>query len=265
MLYSLSFLRRLRWAALLTLLLAFAVALPADAATKKKKSSESSKKSSSKKKGSKSGKSSTGKNRKGRGSRRSRGFVEPSFTVPDIRRGFQTVIIDAGHGGHDRGGIDGQTIAEKEIALDTALRLEQLLRRAGFRTVMTRSTDDFISLPGRVATANASSNSIFVSVHYNSSRNLDARGFETYYYHAAGYPLAARIHRNLLATLPTEDRGIRRRGFYVIRNSRIPAVLCECGFLTNALEGNAALGRGYRQKVAEAIAKAVVETRRDGG
>ena len=263
MLFPRSFLRRHRWVALLSVLLAFALALPGDAGaeTKKRKSSQSGKKSSSKSKGSKS----SGKNRKGRGSRRSRGFVEPSFTVPDIRRGFQTVIIDAGHGGHDRGGIDGQTIAEKEIALDTALRLEQLLRRAGFRTVMTRSTDDFISLPGRVATANASSNSIFVSVHYNSSRNLDARGFETYYYHAAGYPLAARIHRNLLATLPTEDRGIRRRGFYVIRNSRIPAVLCECGFLTNAIEGNAALGRGYRQKVAEAIAKAVVETRREGG
>ena len=244
------------------MLLAFSVALPgeAEAATKKRKNSPAGKKYSSRTKASKSG-----KNRKGRGSRRSRGFAEPTFTVPDIRRGFQTVIIDAGHGGHDRGGIDGQTIAEKEIALDTAVRLEQLLRRAGFRTVMTRSTDDFISLPGRVATANGSTDSVFVSVHYNSSRNLDAHGFETYYYHAAGYPLAARIHRNLLTTLPTEDRGIRRRGFYVIRNSRIPAVLCECGFLTNSIEGNAALGRGYRQKVAEAISKALIETRREGG
>ena len=261
MLFPISFSRRHCWAVLLGLLLAFFVALPgdADAATKKHKSSEPAKKSS------KSGKGLSGKNRKGRGNRHSRGFTEPSFTVPDIRRGFQTVIIDAGHGGHDRGGIDRQTIAEKEIALDTAIRLEQLLRRAGFTTVMTRSTDDFISLPARVATANATSSSIFVSVHYNSSTNLDAHGFETYYYHAAGYPLAARIHRNLLANLPTEDRGVRRRGFYVIRNTRIPAVLCECGFLTNATEGNAALGRGYRQKVAEAIAKAVIETRREGG
>ena len=110
--------------ALLGLLLSLAVAFPPDlgAETKRHKGSQSGKKSSSKKKSSKSGKGSSGKNRKGRGSRRSRGFVEPSFTVPDIRRGFQTVIIDAGHGGHDRGGIDGQTIAEKEIALDTAIR-----------------------------------------------------------------------------------------------------------------------------------------------
>lgn len=248
--------RRHRWLTLLSLILTFAVAFPAsvEAATKKRKSSQSSKKSSSKKKGS-----------KGRNGRRSRGYAEPTFAVPDIRRGFQTVIIDAGHGGHDRGGIPIQVIPEKEIALDTAQRLEKLLQRAGFRTVMTRNTDDFVSLPGRVAAANASSNSVFVSVHYNSSTNLDAHGFETYYYHAAGYPLAARIHRNLLGALPTEDRGVRRRGFYVIRNTRIPAVLCECGFLTNAQEGNAALGRAYRQKVAESIARALIETRREGG
>src|SRR5450432_3097330 len=258
MLFPLSFRRRHRWVAFLGVLLAFALALPADAGaeTKKRQSSQSGKKSSSKSKSSKSG-----KNRKGRGSRRSHGFVEPTFTVPDIRRGFQTVIIDAGHGGHDRGGIDGQVIAEKEIALDTALRLEKLLQRSGFRTVMTRPNDEFVSLPGRVAMANAYENAVFVSVHYNSSRNLDARGFETYYFHGAGYPLAARIHRNLLASISTLDRGVRRRGFYVIRNTRIPAVLCECGFLTNMQEGNAALQRGYRQKVAEAIARALIETR----
>jgi N-acetylmuramoyl-L-alanine amidase len=240
-------------------LLVVSLAIPGElaAATKKQRSSQSGKKSSSKQKGSKGG--------RGRKGGRSRGFAEPTFTVPEIRRGFQTVVIDAGHGGHDRGGIEGQVIAEKEIALDTAQRLEKLLQRSGFRTVMTRPNDEFVSLPGRVAMANAIENAVFVSVHYNASRNLDARGFETYYYHGAGYPLAARIHRNLLASIPTEDRGVRRRGFYVIRNSRIPAVLCECGFLTNMQEGNAALERGYRQKVAEAIARALVETRREGG
>ena len=251
--------RRHHLLAVLGALLAISLVVPGEvnAATKKNKSSQSGKKSSSKKKGSKGGRSKKGK--------RSRGYAEPTFNVPDIRRGFQTVIIDAGHGGHDRGGIDGQVIAEKEIALDTALRLEKLLQRSGFRTVMTRPNDEFVSLPGRVAMANAYENAVFVSVHYNSSRNLDARGFETYYFHGAGYPLAARIHRNLLSSISTEDRGVRRRGFYVIRNTRIPAVLCECGFLTNSQEGNAALERGYRQKVAEAIARALIETRREGG
>ena len=250
--------RRYSWLAALGALLAFSLAVPPElaAATKKSKSSQSTKKSSSKKKDSKSGRSKKG---------RSRGYAEPTFTVPDIRRGFQTVVIDAGHGGHDRGGIDGQVISEKDLALDTAQQLEKLLRRAGFRTIMTRPDDQFVSLPGRVAMANAYENAVFVSVHYNSSRNLDARGFETYYYHGAGYPLAARIHRNLLSSISTEDRGVRRRGFYVIRNTRIPAVLCECGFLTNYYEGNAALQKGYRQKVAEAITRALLETRRDGG
>jgi len=251
-----AFIRRHRCLAALGVVLALAFVSPVEvgAATKKHQSSKSDKKSS-KKKGSKGG-------RKGK---RSRGYAEPTFTVPDIRRGFQTVVIDAGHGGHDRGGIDGQVISEKDMTLDTAQRLQSLLQRSGFRTVMTRSTDEFVSLPGRVAVANAYENAVFVSVHYNSSSNLDAHGFETYYYHGAGYPLAARIHRNLLASLPTDDRGVRRRGFYVIRNTRIPAVLCECGFLTNMQEGNAALQKGYRQKVAESIARALIETRREGG
>ncbi len=245
-----SFLRRRRlWLAFLSVFVTLAVAVPGEAegARRKKKTSQSSKRSKKSK------------------SRRGRGFREPSFTVPDIGAGFRTVVIDAGHGGHDPGGIPGQVYSEKEIALDTALRLQKLLQREGFRVLMTRSDDTFVSLGGRVSMANSTSNSIFLSVHYNSSRNPDARGFETYYYHAAGFPLAARIHRNLLAMLPTEDRGVRRRGFHVIRNARIPSVLCECGFLTNAPEGSAANGRAYRQRVAEAIAKAVVETRRAGG
>ncbi len=259
-----SSLRRSRWLSLLSLLFILAIANPAtgDGATRKRKSSQSSKHSK------KSSKSSRGKSSKS--SRRNRGrkgsyYPEPSFAVPSIQRGFRTVVIDAGHGGHDPGGIPGQRFSEKEIALDTAIRLQKLLDRAGLRTIMTRRDDTFVPLPGRVAAANATNDSIFVSVHYNSSGNPDAHGFETYYFHGAGFPLAARIHRNLLSAIPTEDRGVRRRGFYVIRNTRIPAVLCECGFLTNETEGSAANGRGYRQRVAEAIAKAVIETRREGG
>jgi len=102
-------------------------------------------------------------------------------------------------------------------------------------------------------------------VHYNSSRNLDARGFETYYFHGAGYPLAARIHRNLLSSISTEDRGVRRRGFYVIRNTRIPSVLCECGFLTNSFEGNAALQKGYRHKGRRGYRQGAYRNPREGG
>ena len=179
-------------------------------------------------------------------------------------RGFDTVVIDAGHGGIDRGGGPGQRIPEKPYTLDTALRLEQALRRRGFRTVMTRTEDVFVPLPTRVAIANSFRNAIFVSVHFNSAPRVDAHGYETYYYRGDSFGLATRLHRAQLSTLDTEDRFVRRRGFYVVRRPAIPAVLCEGGFLTNPAESRIVLNASYRQRWAENIANAIAAQRREG-
>ena len=179
-------------------------------------------------------------------------------------QGFDTVVIDAGHGGSDRGGGPRQAIPEKPYTLDTALRLEQALRRRGFRTVMTRTDDTFVSLPTRVAIANSYRNAIFISVHYNSAPRLDAHGYETYYYRGDSFGLASRLHRAQLATLNTDDRAVRRRGFYVVRRTQIPAVLCEGGFLTNPSESQIVQSASYRQRWAENIADAIVAQRREG-
>jgi len=90
---------------------------------------------------------------------------------------FTTVVIDPGHGGVDRGGIPGQRVAEKVMALDTARRLEIRLRAAGFRTIMTRRDDYFVSLPERVAIANAQRDAIFISIHFNATPRPGAEGF----------------------------------------------------------------------------------------
>src|SRR5437868_14334584 len=82
---------------------------------------------------------------------------------------FSTVVIDPGHRGFDRGGLPGQLVPEKMVALDTALRLQKILERAGLRTVMTRTSDIFVPLPGRTAIANAQRDAIFISIHYNAS------------------------------------------------------------------------------------------------
>lgn len=170
----------------------------------------------------------------------------------------KTVVIDAGHGGHDRGGVPGQRLPEKDFTLDVAQRLEKVLRSAGYKTVMTRSRDVFVPLGTRVAIANRYRSAIFVSVHFNSAQRVGARGFETFYYGGStSYALAAQIQRNLLRTTRTENRGVKRRGFYVLRNTRIPAVLAECGFLTNPTDGRLAQSRAYRQELAEAIASAI--------
>ncbi len=179
-------------------------------------------------------------------------------------QGFDTVVIDAGHGGYDRGGGPGQRIAESTYTLDTAKRLQRALKQRGFRTVMTRDEDVFVTLRDRVAIGASYRNAVFISVHYNSGARLDASGYETYYYRTDSFGLASRLHAAQLATLPIEDRHVRRRAFYVLRNPSTPAVLCEGGFLTNPQEAATIVTSAYRERWAQNIADALVQQRRSG-
>src|SRR4029077_14767601 len=144
---------------------------------------------------------------------------------------------------------------------DTALRLQKLLQRAGLRTAMTRSTDVFVPLSVRSAIANAERDAIFVSIHYNASPRSSAHGIETYSNDNRGAVLAARIQRQIINRVSTENRGIRSAEYYVLRNCRLPAVLVECGFLTNSSEAQLALTAAYREEVAEQIASGILEQR----
>lgn len=185
----------------------------------------------------------------------SAGFMALASLACGQARG--TIVIDAGHGGFDRGGVPGQRIAEKDKTLDVAQRLKRILQADGYRVVMTRDSDVFIPLGTRTAIANAYRNASFVSIHFNCSSRSGANGVETYYYRSDSAALAASIHRNVVAGAPTENRGIRRRGFFVLRRTAIPSVLVECGFLTNPTEGRLAQTDGYRQKLAEQIARGI--------
>jgi N-acetylmuramoyl-L-alanine amidase len=174
---------------------------------------------------------------------------------------FSTVVIDAGHGGFDRGGIPSNIIAEKGVALDVARRLRTYLANAGFRTVMTRSGDTFVTLDRRVAIANAQRRAIFISIHFNSARRRGANGIETFYASAKARRLASLIQRNAMKTTSGENRGIKKARFYVLRKSRIPAVLIECGFLTNPQDARRASRGAYRDLLARQIARAIREFR----
>ena len=156
-----------------------------------------------------------------------------------------TIVIDAGHGGHDRGGIPGQRVAEKDMTLDVALRLSNVLSASGYRVVMTRNTDVFVPLGGRVAIANSYRNAVFVCIHFNATGRSGASGIETYFYSRDSLPLASAIHHYVTG------------GYYVLRKTSIPAVLVECGFLTNPTEAAYAQSASYRQKLAEEIAAGV--------
>lgn len=167
------------------------------------------------------------------------------------------VVIDAGHGGHDRGGIPGQRVSEKTMTLDVAQRLRSILASNGYRTVMTRDSDVFIPLPTRVAIANSYRNSIFVCIHFNSASRRGANGIETYFYNSQSLGLASAIHYYVSRAAPTLNRGVRRRGYYVLRRTTVPSVLVECGFLTNPGEAQFAQSSNYRQTLAEQIARGI--------
>jgi len=177
---------------------------------------------------------------------------------PQSSRPSTVVVIDAGHGGFDRGGIPRQRIAEKTMTLDVGLRLRKKLLEAGYRVVMTRDSDVFVPLSERVAIANSNHNAIFICIHFNSATRAGANGVETYYYRRDAMALAANIHRNVIAGAPSENRGIRRRGYYVLRKTTSPGVLVECGFLTNPAEGQLALTTAYRDKLAEEITRGIL-------
>ena len=169
----------------------------------------------------------------------------------------RTIVVDAGHGGFDRGGVPYQRVGEKNLTLDVAQRLKRVLESTGYRVIMTRNSDVFVPLGTRVAIANSYRNATFVSIHFNSASRSGANGIETYYYRGDSASLAASIHRHVVAISPSENRGIRRRGYFVLRRGAIPGVLVECGFLTNPVEASYAQNANYRQRLAEQIAKGI--------
>jgi N-acetylmuramoyl-L-alanine amidase len=170
------------------------------------------------------------------------------------------VVIDPGHGGQDRGGIPGQRLAEKIFTLDTAKRLARILRASGsIKVVMTRDDDTFVSLTERTNISNQfrGSNAVFISIHYNSGLREGAYGIETYYNNRSAYRLASLVHPRVVQAMNSIDRFIRQRGYWVLRKNRLPAILVECGFLTNGAEARRISDPAYRERTARAISEAI--------
>ena len=198
---------------------------------------------------------------------------------------FDTVVVDAGHGGHDSGarGVYG---FEKDFTLQMALTVKTALMQRGFKVVMTRSTDEFITLGGRAEIANATPHSIFLSLHFNSSGPA-ASGIETFAlspqgsastfmgqrssdYHAftgnhqdsANIALATAVHAMVIHRFKLVDRGIKRARWSVLTGCNRPGILFEGGFVTNGTECRLIASTTYRMAVANAIGDAIVNYRR---
>ena len=198
--------------------------------------------------------------------------------VPDVGT-VQTVVLDPGHGGHDKGQV-GRYGAEKDFALDVARKLRPILQAKGLRVIMTREGDYFVPLEVRAKIANSARNSIFVSIHFNATNDdPNATGFEIFSFTPRGAPstsdgpvttnsvnmqpgssadaqsmaLSACIYHSLLGHLPEYDRGIKRARFAVLRLTKVPAVLIEGGFLTERGESKLISNKDWRAKLAGAI------------
>ena len=174
---------------------------------------------------------------------------------------FDTVVVDAGHGGKDSGAWRRHGPPEKTVALDVALRVDRKLRDSQLNTVLTRSNDVFIPLDNRVELGNEQKNSIFVSIHFNDSPRRVIHGFETYYHSATSLGLARRIQSKLLEIPGAVNRGVHKANFRVLRNAVYPSVLVECGFLSNRSERDDAGSPVFRERLADKIAEAIVEER----
>ncbi len=210
--------------------------------------------------------------------------VRPTYISSPII--FDTVVIDAGHGGQDSGakGIYGW---EKDYTLDTAQRLSKVLAAQGLKTLFTRSTDVYITKDERFRIANSTPKSIFLSIHYNSIGGRGASGIETYALSPSGtastdqptkrtdglvltgntrdaenIALATAVHAMVLFKVKCLDRGIRRARWTVLTGLERAGILFEGGFVTNPDEC-AKINRGdYRDELAASICGGIMNYRR---
>lgn len=169
---------------------------------------------------------------------------------------FRTVIIDAGHGGQDIGGQWGR-VYEKHLALDTSVRLERILKKMGYRTVMTRRGDYFLTLPQRCQIANRYRDAIFVSVHFNYTWKQEVSGLETFYFNSEGQKIANQVQNSLIRYTRANDRNEKFARFYVIRNTKMPSILVEGGFVSNEAERKRMKTGRFREALARAIADGI--------
>src|SRR5256886_7126124 len=187
--------------------------------------------------------------------------IAPTGGAKNTSKTFNTVVVDAGHGGKDSGAYRRYGGAEKIATLDVARRLDRKLRESELKTVMTRKADVYISLDQRVAIENDQKNSVFVSIHFNDSRRRTTRGFETYYNSPMSIELAQRIQSKLMTIRRSANGGGHHASFRVLRLANYPAVLVECGYLSNRSEGREARDSEFREVLADKIAEAVIEQR----
>lgn len=172
------------------------------------------------------------------------------------------IILDAGHGGKDNGAVWGG-VKEATLTLSVAKKVEAILKQKGVPVRMTRRRSTTYFTPTqRAIMANRYNDAIFVSIHFNASRNTSARGVETYYASPRGKVIASNIQKQLVARVKTRNRGVKNGLKYaVINKTKCPAVIVECGFISNPWERKRCNTSWYQNLAARGIAEGIIKSR----
>ena len=183
--------------------------------------------------------------------------------LPNVKKNKFYVVIDPGHGGPDSGAIGIGGLRETDVVLDVSKIVTNILNKKGVKVKMTRTNEIDLDLGPRVSMANNTKADIFVSIHANASvgKKRNINGLETFYYSGwKGRLLAEKIQKQIIKVSPgSPDRGVRRGSYFVIKQTNMPAVLVEIGFVTGKLDGSRLSKDMHRERVAYAIARGILE------
>lgn len=174
-----------------------------------------------------------------------------------LAHAFSTVVIDAGHGGKDPG-CHWNGLVEKDLCLDVARRLNSILQGKGVKTVMTRTDDTYVELSDRAGIANRHEDAIFVSIHFNASRDHSVSGFEVHHRSKKGLALAQCIEKCMGEAVKGRKRDGDWQDYKVLRETQATAVLVECGFISHKGEAARCADPDHRQALATGIANGIL-------
>lgn len=173
--------------------------------------------------------------------------IAPTPAAPTIPKKKEVIVLDAGHGGKDTGTkSDKNHYVEKERTLKTTKIVKNYLEELGYIVKLTRSDDTFVSLTKRAEIANELNASLFVSIHFNHCESPEVQGIEVFYYKDEKNPFNARLlaskklGEEVLGRITkhtgASSRGVKKANFAVVRETKMPAILIEGGFLSNSEE-----------------------------
>lgn len=175
----------------------------------------------------------------------------------------KVIVLDSGHGGKDPGAVNGSKM-EKTAALAIAKKVGVKLKEKGYSVKYTRTGDTYPTLAERCNLANNANADCFVSIHLNSAENRKAEGIETWRYATVGSTtkkLAENVHSSLIGVSGAVDRGVKTStAFFVLKKTKMPALICEVGFISNSEESKKLFTSAYQDKISDGIVKGVIKT-----